>query len=87
VSRLVGSDRGLREVEHGGRTHRRQKDGTFHVDPVTAKQLVRTGDFAVAGTNFARARGFVCQDCGFNALLADHCGRCNGSNLVAEEDA
>ena len=83
--RLVGSDRGLKEVTvNEGRVIPRQKDGTFHVEGQTAKALVNSGDFAIAGTNFRSARGFVCQDCGFNSLYRDHCGRCDGSNLIED---
>jgi len=82
MSRLVGSDRGLKEITvNEGSVIPRQKDGTFHVEGSTAKALVKSGDFAIAGTNFRSARGFRCVDCGFNSLYRDHCGRCDGTNL------
>jgi len=80
--RLVGSDNALKEVTvNEGAVIPRQKDGTFHVDGQTARALVKSGDFAIAGTNFRNARGFRCLDCGFNSLYRDHCGKCDGSNL------
>jgi len=81
--RLVGSDNGLKEVTvNEGAVIPRQKDGTFHVDGPTARALVKSGDFAIAGTNFATvAQGFKCLDCGFNALIKDRCGKCGGTNL------
>jgi hypothetical protein len=81
--RLVGSDRNLKEVTiNEGSVIPRQKDGTFHVEGAAARALVKSGDFAVAGTNFRHVRqGFICLDCGFNALIRDKCGKCNGTNL------
>lgn len=80
--RLVGSDNALKEVTvNEGAVIPRQKDGTFHVDGATGRALVKSGDFAIAGTNFRNARGFRCLDCGFNSLYRDHCGKCDGSNL------
>jgi hypothetical protein len=84
--RLVGSDSGLKEVTvNEGAVIPRQKDGTFHVDGQTARALVKSGDFAVAGTTFRNARGFVCNGCGFNSLYRDHCGRCDGTDLREED--
>jgi len=83
--RLVGSDRGLKQLEVGDRIINRSKDGTFHVDGPGAKQLVKTGDFAVAGTNFRSARGYRCE-CGFVALIKDRCGRCGATDLTPEYD-
>jgi hypothetical protein len=83
--RLVGSDRGLKEVQvDGGKPVKRDKDGTFHVDGLMAQQLKKSGDFAVAGTTFKNARGFRCE-CGFVSLFRDKCGRCGGTNLTPEE--
>lgn len=84
--RLVGSDRKLNEVQvgEGGKVIPRQKDGTFHVDGQTAKQLVKTGDFAVAGTNFRTAKGYRCA-CGFLSLFRDRCGKCGSTELTPEE--
>ena len=84
MPRFVSSDRGNIEVELGGKVHKRNKDGTFHVNGPEASLLKRSGDFAIAGTNFQRAQGYTCLDCGFVALLKDHCGRCDGSNLEPE---
>ena len=80
MSKLLGSDRNLKEVEVGGKVHRQQKDGTFHVDPITARALRKTGDFATVGT-VLRTSGYRCRDCGFHAVFSDHCGRCDGGNM------
>ena len=84
--RLVGSDKGLKEVQiNEGSVAKRQKDGTFHVEGQAARALVKSGDFAIAGTNFRHVKqGFICQDCGFNALLKDRCGKCGGTDLKEE---
>ena len=83
--RIVGSDRGLKEVQvNEGAVIPRSKDGTFHVDQSTAKALVKSGDFAVAGTNFRSARGYRCT-CGFVSLYRDRCGKCGSTELTPEE--
>ena len=83
MPRLIGPDKGAIEVGVGDSVVRRQKDGTFHVGPHTAALMRKTGDFTVAGTKI-NGRGFVCRSCKFVALLSDHCGRCNGSELDPE---
>jgi len=86
MTRMLGPDKGAVSIEIGGREHKRSKDGTFHVDPITARQMKRTGDFVTVGTTINAPVGFRCQDCGFLAVFHDHCGRCDGSNLVAEQN-
>jgi hypothetical protein len=82
--RLVGSDRALKEISiNDGKVIPRQKDGTFHVEGPAARGLVKSGDFAVAGTTFRSARGYVCGDCGHVGLYADQC-RCGSTNLTLE---
>jgi len=82
--RLVGSDKGLKEIKVGGRVVPRAKDGTFHVHGAEATLLRKSGDFAVAGVTFAGANGFVCLDCGFVNLLKK-C-RCGSENTVRESE-
>jgi len=84
--RLVGSDRNLKEVTvNDGAVIPQQKDGTFHVEGATARALVKSGDFAIAGTNFRHVKqGYICQGCGFNALIKDRCGKCGGTDLKEE---
>jgi hypothetical protein len=84
TTKMIGPDRGAVSVEIGGREHRRQSDGTFHVDAHTAKLMRATGDFGVAGTRI-NGKGYTCQDCNFVALLSDSCGRCGGSNMKADD--
>jgi hypothetical protein len=82
--RLVGSDRGLRQVEVGGKVINRSKDGTFHVSGAAAQLLKKSGDFAVAGITFEGARGWKCLDCG-RVNIFKKCGKCGSENVVAEE--
>jgi len=83
--RLVGSDTGLHQVEVGNKVVNRSKDGTFHVSGPEATLLKKSGDFAVAGTNFRNARGFRCNDCNFVGLYRDKC-KCGSTNLTPEGD-
>ena len=82
--RLVGSDRGLKEVTvNSGKVHTRAKDGTFHINGPEARALVKSGDFAVAGTTFRNATGYRCQDCGFLSLFPK-C-KCGSTNTIEED--
>jgi len=81
--KLVGSDRGLKQLDLGGKVINRQKDGTFHVEGTAARALVKSGDFAVAGTTFTTARGFRCE-CGFVSVFRDRCGKCGSTELTPE---
>ena len=85
--RLVGSDRGLKEISvNESAPVARQKDGTFHVDDRAGKALVKTGDFAIAGTTFRTARGYRCS-CGHLSVFKDSCGKCGATEgLVLEEN-
>lgn len=84
MSRIVGSDRALKEITvNDGAVIPQQRDGTFHVDGQTARSLVKSGDFALAGTNFRNARGFLCE-CGFVSLFRNRCGRCGSTELTEE---
>lgn len=85
IVRLVGSDKGLKEVTvNEGKPIKRDKDGTFHVDGPLARTLVKSGDFAVAGTTFTGAKGYRCK-CGFVGVFRDKCGRCGNTNLTPED--
>ena len=87
--RLVGSDRKLTEISiNEGKVTKRDKDGTFHVPQDTAKALVRSGDFAIAGMNFRSARGYRCScGCRFVSLFRNSCSKCDCTELIPEEDA
>ena len=83
--KLVGSDRNLREVQvNEGRVVPRSKDGTFHVEGPDARALVKSGDFAVAGTTFRSAKGYRCESCRFVGVFRDRCGRCGSTDLKEE---
>jgi len=81
--KLVGSDRGLKQVEVGGKIINRGKDGTFNVPGPEGRLLKKTGDFAVSGITFQNARGYVCQDCGFVGLFLK-C-KCGSTNTVPDD--
>jgi len=83
--RLVGSDRGLKQVEVNGKVINRSKDGTFNVSGADASVLKKSGDFAVAGITFQSAKGYRCE-CGFVSVFANKCGRCGSTNLTPEEE-
>jgi len=82
--KIIGSDKNLKSVEFDGKTINQQKDGTFHTDTTTAKKLVSSGDFAVAGITFRDAQGHICNECGFNNVFRDKCGRCGCTELTPE---
>ena len=83
--RLVGSDRGLKQVEVNGKVINRSKDGTFNVSGNDASILKKSGDFAVAGTTFQSAKGYRCE-CGFVSVFRNKCGKCGSTNLTPEEE-
>ena len=83
MPRLLGPTEGNVEVGIGDSVVRRSGDGTFHVGANTAALMRKSGDFITVGTTFKTARGYECQDCGFIALLSDHCGRCDGTEMQA----
>ena len=82
--RLVGSDKGLKEVSVGGKVVPRSKDGTFHVDGAAATILKKSGDFAVAGVTFGNARGYVCQKCRFVGLFPK-C-KCGSTDTIPDDE-
>ena len=82
--RLVGSDRGLQQIEVGNKVINRSKDGTFNVSGPEATLLKKSGDFAVAGITFRNTNGWICKACNFIGLYRDKCGKCGGTELIAE---
>ena len=75
--RVLSSDKMMDGVNvEGGKEHLLQKDGTFLVDEVTGKQMIRSGMFTQVGTNFRQARGFECPSCGRENVIRDSCGGC-----------
>ena len=84
--RVLGPEDGCKQVTVGGRTYNRGRDGAFHLPPAAARQALKTGDFTEARTAAgSAARGWVCEACGFVALIRDHCGRCGGTILHRED--
>ena len=84
--KLVASDSKLTSVQlgDGGKVINRSKDGTFHVDAALGKGMVKSGEWGVAGTTFASARGYRCA-CGHLSVFKDSCGRCGSTDLTLEE--
>ena len=84
--RLVGSDKGLQQVEVGNKVINRSKDGTFNVSGAEATLLKKSGDFAVAGITFRNAKGFICNECDFVNVFRDKCGKCGCTELTPESE-
>ena len=81
--RIIGSDNGLKELTvNDGAVIPRQKDGTFHVDERVGQALVKSGDYAQAGTTFRNCLGYRCRDCNFLNLFRK-C-KCGSENTVEE---
>ena len=83
--RLLGPEDGCRQVTVAGRTFDRQHDGTFHLPDSAARQALASGDFTKPAVRANARRGWLCGDCGFVALISDHCGRCGSTTLTREE--
>lgn len=82
--RLLGPDDGCKQAETAGVIYNRQGDGTFHVNDPARASLMLKGDFTEAKTNLSGVTGYRCGDCGFLAVFRDRCGRCGGTDLLAE---
>jgi hypothetical protein len=84
--RVLGPEDGCKQVTVAGRTFDRGRDGTFHLPPGAARQALASGDFTEARTAAGQqARGWLCDQCGFVALIRDHCGRCGSLTLTRED--
>lgn len=83
--RLLSSSNAVKEMTiENGPVIKRQKDATFHVDDQIGRMMKKSSEWAVVGTNLRTAQGYTCQSCGFVAVFKDHCGKCGGTNLLAE---
>ena len=83
--RLLASDSQLKAITvNDGPEIKRSKDATFHVDDVTGRSIAKSSEFAVVGTNFRTARGFVCQSCGRINVFRERCGKCGSTDLTPE---
>lgn len=60
----------------GGPQHLVDKDGTFHLDEMTGRRLVKSGDFAMVGINFQGTQGYECPSCKRLNVYRDSCGGC-----------
>ena len=84
MAKLLAPDDGMAGVNLDGVDYTRGKDGTYDVPSHDAAKLMRGLDFTRA-TLRINGRGYTCQRCGFVALFRDRCGRCGGTELVAED--
>ena len=74
--RVHSFDRKMDGVTLADKEHLLQKDGTFHVDEATGKQMVKSGMFTQVGTNFQQVKGHECPKCGRLNVFKDSCGKC-----------
>lgn len=75
TKRLAVNQSNVGGIDMDGRRYR-ARDGFVEVPAHLAERAVRYGDcFEPAGV--PRASGFVCEECGFHALIRT-CGRCGG---------
>lgn len=76
---------GCKQIDVNGRRYTVARDGKFHgVRDSDVKAMVKGGECFTPLTRTV-GRGFVCDDCGFIALIRDHCGRCGGESLTPED--
>jgi hypothetical protein len=81
MKRLVAPDRAVVEGQIGNVVYRQQKDGTMHVDDHHAAALKREGWFEPNAGGFAKAKGWVCDDCGFHGYFKK-CGKCGSESMT-----
>ena len=85
--KLISQSPGLRDFTvNNGKVIRPARDGRFHVNDSLGKALVKSGEFTAAGINLRSAKGYRCIDCGRVNVFRDHCGKCDGTNLEAEDE-
>lgn len=82
--KLIASDSNMREISYKGKVTKRGKDATFTVPDSMGKSMKKGSEFAVVGTNFQSARGFVCRDCSRVNVFKGRCGKCGSSKLKPE---
>lgn len=79
--RLLPPDKAVFETQvPRGVVYRMQKDGCVHVDERDAKTLREAGYTQPSLGGFARAAGWVCQDCHFHGYFKK-C-KCGSENTV-----
>lgn len=76
---------GARQMDVNGRRYTQGRDGKFHgVRDSDVKAMVKGGECFLPTMQLASGtKGWVCQDCGFVALI-EHCGKCGSEDLVRE---
>ena len=82
--KLLASDSKLIQATvNDGPVIARNKDGTFHVDDLTGRSMVKSSEWAQVGTNLRTAKGYRCKECGHLGVFKDRC-KCGSSNVQAE---
>lgn len=74
MKRMVPPDRAVVETGvprpgGGEAVYRMRKDGTIHVSDSDAKMLKKAGYIEASIGGFARAAGWICNDCGFHGYF------------------
>jgi hypothetical protein len=85
MTRYVGPDSGMAQVDVAGKRVTRAKDGTFNFDGAAERIIKESGDFAQVGITFKTARSWTCDSCDFHSLYRDRCGRCGSTSLTPSE--
>jgi hypothetical protein len=84
MKRLVPPDKAVVETgvprPGGGESvYRMRRDGTIHVSDADAKMLKKAGYTEPSLGGFARAAGWICDECGFHGYFRK-CGKCGSEN-------
>jgi hypothetical protein len=80
MRRLVPPDKAAIETQVGSRLYTMGKDGTVRVSDADAKALKQAGYTEPNAGGFAKADGWVCQDCGFHGFFKK-CGKCGSEDM------
>lgn len=80
MKRMLPPDKAAVETQIGQRVYAMRKDGTVHVSDAEAKALKAAGYTEAQIGGFARAKGWVCQDCYFHGYFKK-CGKCGSDNV------
>lgn len=85
MKRLVPPDKavvetGVPRAGGGEVVYRQRRDGTVHVSDSDAKLLKKAGFTEPNAGGWVKARGWVCQSCGFHALFKK-CGKCGSEDM------
>jgi hypothetical protein len=80
MKRMVPPDRTVVETQIGSRLYTMGKDGTVRVNDADAKALKAAGYTQANAGGFAKALGWICQDCYFHGYFKV-CGKCGSEKM------